>query len=187
MRLINRRKRIFYGWWVVAATFGILFVFAGTGFYSLGVLFKPLMNEFGWSRGTTSLAQTIFMLANAVGGLLVGKLIGRYGARIIVLIGSIIGGISFILLSQTYNIWYLYFFYALVGMGIGGAAGMVPAGVLVSNWFSRKIGLAMGIVSSGLALGAALLLPSIGFVIASFGWRVAYIFMGSVVLLINIP
>ena len=184
---MTRRKRIFYGWWVVAASLGILFVWAGTGFYSFGILLKPLMNEFGWSRGMTSLAHTIFMLGTAAGSLLVGKLIGRYGVKKIILTGSLVGGIGFILLSQTHNIWYLYIFYALVGVGLGGAAGIVPAGVLVSNWFNRKIGIAMGIVMAGLALGAAILVPSIGFVIDSFGWRGAYIFMGLAVLFIDIP
>ena len=182
-----RRPRIFYGWWIAAANLGIMFVSAGIGFYSFGILLKPLMNEFGWSRGITSLAHTIFMLGTAAGSLLVGKLIGRYGVKKIILIGSLVGGIGYILLSQTHNIWYLYIFYALVGAGFGGGAGNIPAGVLVSNWFSRKIGVAMGISMVGLALGAAILVPSIGLVIASFGWRAAYIFMGSVVLFINIP
>lgn len=184
---MTRGKRPFYGWWITAAAFGIFFVMAGTGFYSFGVLLKPLMNAFGWSRGTASIAQSIYLLMAAVSGLLVGKLMERHSVRKIVLVGAIVAGASFLLLSLTTNLWYLYVMYFFLGIGLGGGAGLVPVSVALSNWFTRRRGTAIGIATAGIALGAMILVPLIATIAQHFGWRASYIFMGLVVFAIDIP
>ncbi len=178
--------RLFYGWWITLAGLGLTFVMAGTGFFSFGVLLKPLIEEFGWSRGTASIAQSIYLLVASASGLLVGKLIERHSVKKIVLLGAIIAGTSWLLLSWTTNLWYLYTMYFFVGLGLGGA-GVVPLGVIISNWFIRRRGTALGIAMVGLALGAAILVPLLGFITESFGWRTTYVFMGLVVFAIDIP
>ena len=179
--------RVFYGWWIIIAAMAILFVQAGTGFYSFGVILKPLMNEFGWSRGLVSMAQSIYLLTAGVGGLFIAKLTRRYSIKKIVLLGAVMGGIGFILLSLTTNLWYLYALYLFQGFGLGAGAGLIPTSVLISNWFTKRRGTAMGIATAGIALGAMVLVPLEGFITASFGWRQTYIFMGLVVLAIDIP
>ncbi len=187
MTRMTRGKRPFYGWWITAAAFGVFFVMAGTGFYSFGVLLKPLMNEFGWSRGTVSIAQSIYLLMAAASGLLVGKLGERYSVRKIVLVGALVGGASFLLLSLTANLWYLYTLYFFLGIGLGGGAGLVPASVAISKWFTRRRGTAIGIATAGIALGAMILVPVIATIAQSFSWRTSYLFMGLVVLVVDIP
>ena len=124
MKYLNRKPpKVFYGWWIVVACLGIMFVAAGTGFYSFGVLLKPLMNEFGWSRGAASIAQSICLLMSAAGGLLVGKLVERHSIKKIVMLGGVVGGTCCLLLSLTTNIWYLYTLYFFFGLGVGGGAG----------------------------------------------------------------
>jgi MFS family permease len=180
------KRRIFYGWWIVLASLGILAVQAGTGFYAYGVLMKPLMVEFGWSRGITSVAQTIFLLCMSVGGLLAAKYIPKWGVKKVAFIGALVNGSGFLLLSLTPNLLYLYIIYILVGLG-SGWTGMIPVGVMISNWFNRKIGTAMGIATVGIALGALVLVPLIGLVIENLNWHVAYLFMGCVVFFIDVP
>lgn len=180
------RHRIFYGWWVVLASLGILAVQAGTGFYAYGVLMKPLMAEFGWSRGITSMAQTIFLLCMSIGGLFAAKYIQKWGVKKVAFIGALVNGSGFLLLSLTPNLFFLYTIYILVGLG-SGWTGMIPVGVMISNWFNRKIGTAMGIATVGIALGALVLVPLIGLVIEHLNWHVAYLFMGFMVFAIDIP
>lgn len=183
----ERRQAVFYGWWVVVAAMGIMFVMAGTGFYSFGVLLKPLMAHFGWSRGAVSIAQSIYLLTNSAVGLVTGKLAERHSIRKIIFIGGLVGGGAWIMLSLTSSLWYLYFFYFVLGIGLGGAAGLVPASVAISHWFVRRRGAAMGVATAGIALGAMVLTPAVGFVTNAFGWRMSYLFMGAVVFAIDLP
>ncbi len=179
--------RFFYGWWIIAAALCFTFVMAGTGFYSFGVLLKPLMNEFGWSRGAASMAQSIYLLMAAFAGFVVAKLVERHSVRKIMLLGAIIGGTSWLLVSLTFSLWYMYIMYVFVGLGLGGGAGLIPAVVVVSNWFSKRRGTAIGIATAGVALGAMILVPSIGFIAENFGWRMSYLFMGLLVLIVDVP
>ncbi|MFH1141615.1 MAG: MFS transporter [Chloroflexota bacterium] len=182
-----RGTRLFYGWWITAAALGITFALSGVGFYSFSVLLKPLMNEFGWSRGAASVAQSIYLLMAAATGLLVGKLVQQYGVKKVVLLGAVIGGVCCLLLSLTRSIWYFYTLYFFFGIGLGGGAGLVPVAAVMMNWFNRRRGTAIGIATVGIALGCMVLVPLIGFVAENFGWRLAYVFMGLVVLAIDIP
>jgi len=181
-----RRQGLFYGWWIVAAALGLMFLTGGTGFYTYSVLLKPLMAEFGWTRAATSAAQSIYFAVYGAAGVLFGKLIQRYSIRKIVFLGVLIKGTAFLLLSLTSSIWYLYIIYFFVGLGTG-AAGMVPLATLVSNWFIRRRGMAMGITMAGIALGAMLIVPTVSFIVESFGWRTAFIFMGLIYYLGGIP
>jgi len=70
--------RIFYGWYIVAASFIILFFNSGAR-YAFGVMFKPIIKEFGWSRGTISLVFFLNMMIFALTLMAVGKLYDRYG------------------------------------------------------------------------------------------------------------
>ena len=101
MTAVTRNPRVYYGWWIIAAALGIMFIHAGTVFYSFGVLSKPLMDEFGWSRGTLSAAQSISMVMGGIGGLVVGKLVERYRIERIITVGAVIGGTCCLLLSLT--------------------------------------------------------------------------------------
>jgi hypothetical protein len=64
----RRGRRAFYGLWVVAGCFVLLFLFAGAGFYSFSIFIKPLESEFGWSRSAISLAMSIYMLVHGIAG-----------------------------------------------------------------------------------------------------------------------
>ncbi|MFC1957409.1 MFS transporter [Chloroflexota bacterium] len=179
--------RFFYGWWIVAAALGFTFIMAGTGFYSFGVLLKPVMNEFGWSRGAVSVAQSIYLLTAAFAGFVVAKLIERHSIRKIMLLGAIISGITWLLLSLTSSLWYLYIMYFINGLGLGGGAGLIPVAIVTSNWFSKRKGTAMGIVTVGIALGAMIIAPLVGFIAEEFSWRISYLFMGLLVLIVDVP
>jgi len=85
-----KKSGIFYGWWIIFAAFLILTVQAGTTFYSFGMLMKPLMSDFGWSRMATSTAQTICSLCSAFSGLFVGRIIPRINIKKILLTGAIL-------------------------------------------------------------------------------------------------
>jgi MFS family permease len=187
IKSLMRVFQLFHGWRIVVAALVMMCVQAGTAAYSFGVLFKPIMYEFGWSRGTTSIAQSIFILMGGISGLLIARLIGHINIKTLVFLGAVIGGTSFLLLSRVTNIWHLYLLYFFVGIGLGGGAGFVPIAIIISNWFTRRRGMAMGIASAGIGLGAMVLAPLIGYAIQFFGWRMTYILMGLLVFAVDIP
>ncbi len=176
LKMIPARKpRIFYGYWIVAVAFFGAFVFGGCSYYVFSLFVKPLQIEFGWGRGEIMIAMTILFLVIGVASPLIGRLVDRYGVRVVVSIGATIAGLGFVLISQMGSLWHFYFGYIVVGVGMA-AAGTVPVTALISNWFERRRGMAVGITGMGIGTGGFALTPLFGgYIIPNFGWQMAYI------------
>jgi MFS family permease len=180
-------RQIFYGWWVVLASAIGLFWGVPITVYSFSVFFKPLMQEFHAGRAAVSLAFTLKLVAAALCAAPIGWLTDRYGARRVILTSAGIFG-SILLANRLFSggIGQLYCFYVLLGFCVGGV-GPIPYGSLVSRWFDRLRGLALGLTMLGIGLGAVIM-PSVAqTLIARFGWRTAYSILGASVLLICWP
>ncbi len=118
---------------------------------------------------------TIFMACIGVTAPFIGRVVDRYGARNVIAIGAFVAGLGFILLSQTNNLWHFYGGYIIIGVGMS-AAGPVPATAVVSNWFKKRRGTAIGIMSTGIGAGGLALAPLIGgYSIPNFGWSASYL------------
>jgi len=178
--------KFFYGWWIVAVSLVVLFVTLGLGFYSFGVFFKPLFDEFGWSRGTVSGAMSIFLLAWGFACPFVGKSTDSHGPLRLIISGSIGLGISFCLLGLTSAVWHLYLLYACAGAA-SATCSEIPTSAAVSNWFTKKRGIAMGIATTGMGFGGLFLAPLISQSFNFFGWRATYVGMGLLTWVAIIP
>jgi MFS family permease len=176
-------SRLFYGWWIVGASFLVLLVTVGVGLYAPPVFLVPLQDHFGWSRAAIAGGSAIAALTAGAMGPLVGVWIDRYGARRVMAIGALVMGCGFGLMSMIRSLWQLY---ALMVMGATGIAcvAWIPNQTLISNWFNRKRGTAMGITLAGIGFGGLAMPPLAGFLIANFGWRVAYAVLGSLAVVI---
>jgi sugar phosphate permease len=182
-----KKPRIFYGWWIVVAAFGVIFINAGIGFYSFGVLLKPIMDDFGWTRAQTSLGTALASLMAGFAAIVIGKLVDKFGARKIVFTGAIVGSGLFFLLTTVTSLWQFYAIFLIQGVFLGAFAGFMPVLTAVSRWFVKKQGRAMGIATSGMAVGSLVISPVIGYIVASFGWRAGAIFNGITVLAVDVP
>jgi MFS family permease len=180
-------RQIFYGWWVALGSAFGLFWGVPISVYSFSVFFKPLMQEFHAGRAAISLGFTLTLVTAALCAMPAGWLIDRYGARRVILIGTGVFGSA--LLGNRFfsgSIAQFYCFYAVLGLSIQGV-GPIPYGSLVSRWFDRSRGLALGITMLGIGLGA-IIMPSLAqALIGRFGWRTAYSMLGASVLLICWP
>jgi len=173
----SKKPRIFYGHWIVAVAFFCAFINSGCGFYAFSLFVKPLQTEFGWGRGSIMVALTIFFLIGGVSAPVVGRIVDRYGARKVIAAGALITGFGFFLLSLVHSLWFFYTGYIVAGLGMA-SAGMIPATTLVSNWFEKWRGTAIGIMSSGIGAGGFVFAPLIGaYLIPNFGWRTSYLTM----------
>jgi MFS family permease len=183
----RNRHGIFYGWWVVLTAAVGLFWGAPVTVFSFSVFLKPLMHDFHAGRGRISLGYTLGAIAGAGSASAIGWLIDRCGVRKVILPATAMFGIV-LLLAKTLsaNIWQFYLFYVSLGLLVHGA-GPVPYGSVISHWFDRRRGLALGMMMFGIGSGA-MVVPSLAqHLISSYGWRNSYAILGSAVLLVSIP
>jgi len=176
--------RIFYGWWIVIIGCVLDAVKGGTYNTGFTLYFLPVLNELHLSRAATSLPFSLAKLESALEGPIVGYLIDRFDVRVMLVLGTIIAGLGFILLSFTQS--YLLFLLVFIGpVTTGFQIGFNHATLAaVNHWFRRKRGLAMSIVQTGQAIGGVLIFPLVAFAVLTFGWRTAAFLSGLGVLML---
>ncbi len=179
-------KQIFYGWYIVLGMLLVLLIHGGTGFYIFGIFYVPLNNEFGWDRSTVATAISLYIFIIAMTGPLIGSLTDKAGARKIITFGAAVASLTFLLLSRTATLWQFYLGYTVLGMAFS-ACGLIPANTLLSNWFVARRGLAIGIATAGISLGAILLTNAGGYILNTLGWRNTYLFLGILTGLLVVP
>ena len=170
----------FYGYFIVAAAF-FMMVIVWAVFYAFGVFFKPILNEFGWTRAVTSGAFSVCSIIMGLLGIVMGGLNDKFGPRIVMSISGLLLGIGYLLMSQLDALWQLYLFYGVIlGIGMGGS--FVPLMTTVARWFVRRRGIMTGIVTAGIGIGALIGPPVVNRLISNYGWRVSYLILGIIVL-----
>lgn len=179
-------RNIFYGWYIVAACFLLCFLFAGAGFYSFSIFIEPIEKEFGWNRAAISLTMSIYLITGGLMGPVFGRLIGRFGPRRVMFVCALAAGACFILVSLTRWLWYFYVIYGLLAVAVCGM-GVVPVSSLLSNWFEKRRGTAIGVSMVGISAGGLLLAPMVGLVTVHFGWKAAFVIIGLLVWIIALP
>jgi OFA family oxalate/formate antiporter-like MFS transporter len=184
-RLFPGLNEIFYGWWIILACFILGIITGAFTFFGFTAFFDPLVKEFGWSYTQVSFALSLRGIEMSLLSPLVGFLVDRYGSRRLALCGVITIGLGFFMLSFTRTLWMFYASIILIAFGGGGCTGIVLMHVVV-NWFQRKAGLALGILTSGFG-ASGFLIPVIVWLIDDFGWRTAVIILGAGTWIIGIP
>ncbi len=177
-----RKKRLspFYGWIIVAASFAAMMVHGF--FFSFGVFYKPLMDDFGWTAAEVSLASSISSVTYILSVVLVSFVYKR-SVRLVILLGGLLMGTSLALSSQVTELWQLYLFYGVLG-GVGTSTIWVPFTATLMKWFTKKRGVAMGIALSGGGLGSLCAAPLLTYTIITYGWRTAFFVAGVATFLI---
>jgi len=180
--------RVFYGWWVVfAAAVGIALHSGPITVGTFGVFLKPLSRQFGWSRGQISLAFSMFAIAGAVSAPVVGRLVDFGGARPVILAATSLYGLGAMALALlSGHIWLLYSIYLYIGV-VGSGTTPVPYAKVITRWFDRRRGLALGLMVAASSFSLAALPSLAQALIAAGGWRLAYVIIALMVLGISIP
>ena len=176
----------FYGWWIVFAGTLILSVSSGIGFYGHGVLLDPLRTLHGWPKATISSAITLYFLTSGTMGMIIGRQVDRYGPKGVLIIGSVVIGMGFVLLSRIHTVWQLYVVYFMMAIGFS-CTSLVPVNTLITNWFIRKRGFAMSLTNTGLSAGGIVLVPLSSYMISRWGLEVALPVLGAIYGVVVIP
>jgi MFS family permease len=182
------RGRSGYGWVVVAiSAFGLLFGAFPIVVSSFAIFLRSYAQEFHAGRAAISLALTIHNCVAAFLAVWIGRLSDRFGPRRVILPG--LGILGLVLLSAQEigsKVWQLYIFYAMLG-AVSNTTTSVPYSVIVSRWFNRRRGLALGLTQVGLGLGAIVMPALVHLLIARYGWRSAFAISGGAVWIIAMP
>jgi MFS family permease len=183
--LFLRTFNVSYGWLLVGALTLVMIGFYGAHL-SFGVLLKPILTEFDWTRAITSGAMSTSAGLAGLLGVLTGRLTDKYGPRVLLGAGALLSVVGFLLMSRMNSIWQLYIYFGVI-VGISFAACWTPINATVSRWFSRQRVLALGIVTSGITLGHMVIPPLVALFIDAHGWRFAYLMLAILVLISVIP
>ena len=180
--------RIRAGWrTTIAAVAGLTFGPSVLLIMCFGVFAPALRAEFGWTIGAISFGATLVSLVVAVISPIQGRLVDRVGSRHMVLLSLPLFGAGFAglsLMGSDIRLFYLLCV-ALTLLALG--AWPLSFLQIVSTWFDRRLGLALGVANVGPGLGAAIAPAIIGLIMANYGWRVAYAVMGGLVIIVALP
>jgi MFS family permease len=184
--VLKRPTHVFYGWWIVLVSLIADGLKHGSFNRGFTVYVVPIQMELGISTAAIGWADTLGRLMGGIQGPLMGYLTDRLGPRTMLAFGGITSGLGFILLSFTGN--YAFFLLIFVGfLSVGFRSGYNNASVAaVNNWFRRKRGLAMSIVSMGNGLGGALA-PLVGLLVVTVGWRTSVLISGLIIVALVVP
>ncbi len=170
-----------------ATAFLNLFALVGLSFYGLPFFYDFMVREFGWSRDTVTSGNAFGkIVVGPLFGFLAGWIIDRFGLRRMMLAGIVMGGVALIGLGQMTALWMFYFFYLFNALGYV-CGGPLPNQVLLSRWFDRARGRAMGIAYIGIGVGG-MLVPQLARLLAErFGWHQALALLGVLMIAIAFP
>ena len=151
----------------------------------MGLFVKPVTADFGWSRTEFSVILSVAALCNALVLPLAGYLVDRFGAPLMIALGVALGSASYAALSLAHSYGA---FVALIALAvITGNLASYPAYMgLVQRWFDRRLGLALAVTSTGIAVGVAGFSYLIARTIELHGWRSAFLVGGSAALVIGL-
>ena len=169
-------RKVFYGWYVAVAcglglACGLASVITGTFSIFLG----PLRAEFGWTPSQTFTGLLLVTAAVTIAAPFMGSLVDRFGAKRMILVGfAMQAAVIASFATQTESLLTFYARYiALAILGLGTTH--VAFARVISVWFDRRRGLALGMALAGLGVGGIIWPLLSQWAITEFGWRTAYV------------
>ena len=178
--------KFYYGWVIVAISAVSMAFWFGVR-SSFSVFYVALLEDFGWHRGDSAGVQSLAMITYTAIAPVVGGLIDRFGPRRVIAPGIVLLAGGLFLCATIDNLMYFYLFYGLiVGCGVT-CISIVSYSVILAHWFEKKRGLASGIAVSGMGLGTFVLVPLSQHLILSWGWRMTFVALAILLVIILLP
>jgi sugar phosphate permease len=172
---------------VAATAFFALFSVVGIAVYGLPLYYDFMVREFGWSRTMVTSGNALSRLVvGPVFGFGAGWIVDRFGPRRLMMAGILMAGAALIGLGAISALWMFYVFYLLNALGYV-CGGPLPNQVLLSRWFDRTRGKAMGFAYLGIGIGGALVPYLANWLTGHIGWRGSLQALGVLIMLIALP
>lgn len=173
--------------YVAAVSFFALFSIVGLALYGLPFFYDHMVTDFGWSRTQVTSGNAISkLIVGPLFGFAAGWLVDKLGPRRVMLTGILMAGTALIGLSYTSSIWMFYLFYLFNAFGYL-FGGPLPNQVLISRWFDRARGKAMGFAYVGIGVGGTVVPLLAVALIEQFGWQGALRAIGIIIIALSFP
>ncbi|MPM19960.1 putative MFS-type transporter YhjX [bioreactor metagenome] len=183
---MKRRKQIHYGWVIVLGSFLIAFAAITALTNCLGIFIKPVSEAMGFSRAEFAWYYTFITMTTMLVSPLMGEIIQKFNYRHVVLICSLGSGGALLAFSQCTTLWQFRVVAVVCGVFAGGLNTM-SISCIISRWFVRRKATAMAIAFAGSSIGSMVFNPVISQVIARQSWNRAYMLLGGLILVVNVP
>jgi MFS family permease len=181
------KPRPFYGWSVVAALLVFSTMAVGLAGPNVGLFIAPMSRELGWSPLTFGWAQFARMEAVIIAGPVIGRLIDRYGSRVLVGVAALVTSGLVISLAFIHTEWHLMAVFVITGLFGMGRVADVYVSPPVARWFVRRRSRAMGIALAGTPIGIVVFYPLSQLLIDRIGWRDTWFVLGIAGLVVVVP
>jgi len=173
-------------WWRLIAALGVSTI-GGIGLWSAVVVIPAIELEFLVDRSNSSTPYTMTMIGFAIGSVIMGKLVDRFGVFLPLIFSSLFLSFGYFTASIASSLWEFTVIQALLIGMLGSSITLGPLIADTSLWFSKRRGVAVSIVASGNYLAGALWPPILQFLIDETGWRNAHVIVGGMCILTMIP
>jgi sugar phosphate permease len=178
-------KRLFYGWYMVAAGSGLQVLQSGLMTQSFGAYLAVLQVERGWSKTALSGAAALQQMEAAILGPVLGWFIDRFGPQGMIRAGIVVFGIGLMLLSFTDTLLAFYGAFVVIALGAS-LCGFFPVNVALIHWFERWRARALSSLSLGIALGG-ISVPLVAWSLQTYGWRATAFVSGIIAIVLGLP
>lgn len=176
-----------YRWLVLAAAFTMAFMTTGTR-STLGVFFKAIIADLGWSRSTISMVVAINIWLSGLLQPFTGYVMDRYGPKWLFVTGVAVFGTGVGLIGLTHSVGYLLVIYGIVMAAAMAGASISLTNAVVAQWFpAQRRGLAIGMNNAGAALGQLVLVWMSAMLLQTSGWRLSHLYLGLAVVIVAVP
>jgi len=170
----------FHGWLTLVGVMLAYGGICGSVTYAYGVFLPSMSETFGWSRSSLSGPYTLFVVIGGILSPLAGFTIARFGARKNIIFCNIFAALGLLGMSRVDELWHIYLFFGFMG-GLGIAfAEYLPLTTIINNWFVRRRSFAMGLLFTSGGIAGFVFPPLIGWLISCVGWRVSWILLAFV-------
>ncbi len=172
---------------VAATAFVVLFCIVGIAVWGLPFYYDFMVQQFGWTRAQVTSGNALSKLVvGPVFGFLAGWIVDRFGPRRLMMLGILMAGGALVGLGSISNLGLFYFFYLFNALGYV-CGGPLPNQVLLTEWFDRSRGKAMGFAYLGIGIGGATV-PWISHTLAQhFGWQNSLRILGVLIVVVSLP
>jgi MFS family permease len=178
----SQRKKFFYGFIIVIASFFILLVYSAAR-SAFSIFFNPILEQYQWSAALLSGVFSLSIIMDGVSGIFWGRICDRIGPRWVLVISAFLAGTGYILSGLAQSIWQLYLIYGLmVGIGMGGIFN--PVATTIPRWFTARRNTAQGIAVAGLGVGTFIISPIAYWLVSHYSWHYGYAVIGVVFIVI---
>ncbi|MFZ7120144.1 MAG: MFS transporter [Eubacteriaceae bacterium] len=167
-----KQNKVFYGWYIVAGCFLILFAAFGIAYLSIGLYVNPICEEYQFLRGQFAITMSLIGIFIGAGSFFAGVIFKKFGIKPSMAIGGTLIALGLLVMSFSQRLIYFYIAGSIIGIG-NALATNLPVCIIITNWFKEKKGFALGIALSASGFGGIAFSPVVAYIIDKYSYKIS--------------